>query len=104
MLPAMTCSPPKRLTPSRFDSESRPLRVLPPAFLCAMFQTPGSAADACNLDLRVVLAVTHLLAMMLAATELDDQDLLAALLCDNPAAHLATLHVRSAHGDLLTLA
>jgi hypothetical protein len=34
MLPAITCSPPKRLTPSRFDSESRLFFVLPPAFLC----------------------------------------------------------------------
>ena len=36
MLPASTCSPPKTLTPSRLEWESRPLRVLPPAFLCAM--------------------------------------------------------------------
>ena len=34
--PAGTSSPPYVLTPSRFAWESRPLRELPPAFLCAM--------------------------------------------------------------------
>jgi hypothetical protein len=29
------------LTPSRLDSESRPLRELPPAFLCAMGVASG---------------------------------------------------------------
>ena len=36
MLPARTFWPPKRLTPSRLLSESRPLREEPPAFLCAI--------------------------------------------------------------------
>src|SRR3989338_5735453 len=36
MLPALTDSPPKHLTPNIFGLESRPLRVLPPAFLCAI--------------------------------------------------------------------
>src|SRR5277367_5838889 len=36
MLPASTTSPPNFLTPSRRPGESRPLRELPPAFLCAM--------------------------------------------------------------------
>src|SRR5690606_29711555 len=36
MLPARTRSPPNFFTPRRFDSESRPLREEPPAFLCAM--------------------------------------------------------------------
>src|SRR5436190_3802467 len=36
MLPARTCSPPNFFTPRRFDSESRPLRDEPPAFLCAI--------------------------------------------------------------------
>jgi hypothetical protein len=31
---------PNFFTPRRLDSESRPLRDEPPAFLCAMVQTP----------------------------------------------------------------
>src|SRR5690606_8836769 len=36
MFPARTASPPNFFTPRRLDSESRPLRDEPPAFLCAM--------------------------------------------------------------------
>src|SRR5690606_17102313 len=36
MLPATTRSPPNFFTPRRLDSESRPLRDDPPAFLCAI--------------------------------------------------------------------
>src|ERR1700737_3589932 len=35
ILPPRPRSPPKRLTPSRWELESRPLRELPPPFLCA---------------------------------------------------------------------
>src|SRR3989338_7793302 len=36
MLPATTCSPPKRFMPSRCEWLSRPLRDVPCPFLCAM--------------------------------------------------------------------
>src|SRR5205814_9966224 len=36
MLPAVTNSPPNRFTPSRLLTLSRPLRTLPPPFLCAI--------------------------------------------------------------------
>src|ERR1044071_212657 len=36
MLPAVTNSPPNRLTPSLLLTLSRPLRTLPPPFLCAI--------------------------------------------------------------------
>src|SRR5580704_4320035 len=48
MVPARTTSPVWRFTPSRFALESRPLRELPPPFLCAIawvllrFWCPGS--------------------------------------------------------------
>src|SRR5580700_5579636 len=48
MLPARTTSPVWRFTPRRFALESRPLRELPPPFLCAIgwfllgFGGPGS--------------------------------------------------------------
>ena len=38
MLPALTTWPPNTLTPSIFGCESRPLRVEPPPFFCAMVQ------------------------------------------------------------------
>src|SRR5450756_1332018 len=36
MVPPLTCSPPKRFTPRRWALLSRPLRELPPPFLCAI--------------------------------------------------------------------
>src|SRR3989337_2571935 len=100
MLPARTCSPPKRLTPSRLDSESRPLRELPPAFLCAMFTLPLHLSnsplpssppcrgrgemeriylfDGGDFDLGVMLAMSLALAIMLATAKLEYTDLVAA--------------------------
>src|SRR5436190_7241880 len=40
MVPAGTVCPPNAFTPSRLDSESRPLRDAPPPFLCAIAR-PG---------------------------------------------------------------
>src|SRR5664279_5680554 len=77
MLPAVMTSPPYVLTPRRFDSESRPLRELPPAFLCAMVVAP-SACDAVDRQLRVSLAMPLVLLVVLAPAHLEDRDLLAA--------------------------
>src|SRR4029079_19458024 len=82
MLPASTRSPPNFLRPSRFDSESRPFLVLPPAFLCAMTRsrsmtTVGSADDAGGLHFGIGLAVRALPQVVLAATEFDDTPLVA---------------------------
>src|SRR5580704_10068627 len=41
MLPPVTASPPNFFTPRRRPFESRPLRDEPPAFLCAIDQTPS---------------------------------------------------------------
>src|SRR5262245_33770230 len=41
MLPAMTCSQPNSLRPSRWQFESRRLREEPPAFVCAMASNPS---------------------------------------------------------------
>src|SRR6185436_20194684 len=38
IVPPRTCSPPKRLTPRRWALLSRPLRLLPCTFLCAMHE------------------------------------------------------------------
>src|SRR5262245_25984647 len=99
MLPASTCSPPKRFTPSRFDSESRPFFELPPAFLCAMSLLLG-AADRRDLDFRERLAMTLDALVVLAAPELDDDDLVVAALRDDLALDFAALEQRRADFDV----
>src|ERR1700749_1861645 len=42
ILPASALSPPNNFTPRRRPAESRPLREDPPAFLCAITETPKS--------------------------------------------------------------
>src|SRR5688572_12648483 len=74
MLPASTVWPPNFLTPSRFDWDSRPFLVLPPAFLCAMFDSSGRR-DAGHLHFGVRLTVTFLAQVVLAAPEFGDLDL-----------------------------
>src|SRR5690554_6677243 len=108
MLPANTCSPPKRLTPRRLLSESRPLRVLPPAFLCAMSlyssRSPASASlDARNFDFSEPLAMALLLAGVLAATELDDPHFLTAAVADHLGGDAATLHIGGADLDAVAI-
>src|ERR1035438_4243177 len=78
MLPASTCSPPKRLTPRRLLWESRPLRVLPPAFLCAMglLQNLGRA-DFGHAYLCELLPMRFLPQIVLAASKLNDGYLVA---------------------------
>src|SRR5688572_13019587 len=92
MLPAGMRSPPKALTPRRFAWESRPLRELPPAFLCAMPHAPYKLSrDADDLDFSVVLPVAVRFAIVLAAAHLEHMHCLAA-----PAAHDVRRHRRAA--------
>src|SRR6186713_2587790 len=101
ILPARTCSPPKRFTPSRLEWESRPLRVLPPAFLCAMSAKSsknlskvgsGSAcADVRHLDLGKRLTMSSLPHVVLAAAELDDADLGGLAMANHGGHNLAAL-------------
>src|SRR5262245_37468447 len=94
MLPALISSPAYDLTPSRFDSESRPLRELPPAFLCAMVVAP-SARDAVDLEFGVALAMALVLLIVLAPAHLEDLDLVAAAV-----AHDGGLDRRAGDGRL----
>src|SRR5699024_1148845 len=98
MLPATTVWPPNFLTPRRFDSESRPLRLLPPAFLCAMIEflylllsasiaidadcaaLDSGAGNRGDLQLCVGLPMTMMATILLAPLELDDVDLGGAIL------------------------
>src|ERR1041385_993454 len=102
MLPAITGSPPNFFSPSRFDSESRPLRVEPPAFLCAMVLLP-LLRDPGDLHFREVLPVTLLLVIVLAAAMLDDADLVAAAVRHDLGGDLAALDQRRAHGLLVAV-
>src|SRR5688572_16187954 len=97
MLPASTCSPPKRFTPRRFEWESRPLRVLPPAFLCAM-------TDTCYFDLSKFLPMCLHAQIVLAAAEFHDGFLLALAVAYHGREHLATLEQRCADLHIGTFA
>src|SRR3978361_2074338 len=58
--PALTSWPPKRLTPRRWELESRPLRVDDAPFLCAMSRLlllRRGGVDPGHLDLRQLLTV-----------------------------------------------
>src|SRR5579862_1949896 len=100
MLPASTCSPPKRFTPSRLECESRPFLVLPPAFLCAMtvfLQQPGLAgADVGDFDFGELLPVSLLPQIMLAAAELHDGHFRPLAMTHHRGDDLATGHMRLA--------
>src|SRR5690606_23491385 len=84
-------------------SESRPLRVLPAAFLCAIVQILQSGLDAGDLHGSKPLAVALLLAMMLAAAEFDDTNLVVTTLFNHFSGHLGTADQRLANSDLVTV-
>ena len=60
------------------DSESRPLRVLPAAFLCAMLK--NLCLDIGNFDFSITLTVPGLGARMLTPAEFNNFHLVAATL------------------------
>src|SRR5690348_15702990 len=84
--PALTRSPPYTLTPRRLDCESRPLRELPPAFLCAIAFEARSGPSFCWLalddvvdaDLGVRLPMALRFLEVLAPAQLEDLHLVAA--------------------------
>src|SRR6187402_2105647 len=100
MLPASTCSPPKRFTPRRLLWDSRPLRVLPPAFLCAI---SCSLRDRRNLHQRVLLAMIAGPLVVFAATELHDHLLLALAVAFHRRADGCACEQRSAHLEVAAI-
>src|SRR6478735_10756499 len=100
MLPARTCSPPKRFTPRRLLWDSRPLRVLPPAFLCAI---SCSLRDRRNLHQRVLLAMIAGPLVVFAATELHDHLLLALAVAFHRRADGCACEQRSAHLEVAAI-
>src|SRR4051812_8820376 len=94
MLPAIAFSLPNSLTPRRLPALSRPLRLEPPAFLWAMvcysLESIELQRDAGNLEHRRRLAVAILAAAVLAATLLEDDNLLALAVGNDFSVHLGT--------------
>src|SRR6056297_614977 len=120
MLPAMTCSPPNFLTPRRLDSESRPFRDEPPAFLCAIsfilaFYFSGTrrgcisaplaisktsvsalcADDIQNLDPRQILAVPFFAPRTFAPALFEGDNLRPPRLRNNLGNHRGAINVRT---------
>src|SRR5260370_40395162 len=101
MLPASTDSPPNFLTPNRFECESRPLRVLPPAFLCAIYLTPTKTLsdDRRDLHVGIRLPMSLLALVVLTPAKLDDSDLVALPVAFDRGEDLRAPHVRSPDGN-----
>src|SRR3954454_3982956 len=74
--PALTTCPPNRLTPRRWEFESRPLRELEAPFLCAIGSLPV-LLDSGDLDDRQRLTVALPLVVAGLVLELVDADLRA---------------------------
>src|SRR6266550_3115796 len=96
IFPARTVSPPKTFTPRRCPWLSRPLRELPPAFLCAIAYSPTLRFDCRNLECGLVLPVALLPAVAFSPFFLEDADFFGSDLADNLAAHFGICHERSA--------
>src|SRR5215212_6104799 len=83
--PAGTDWPPNTFTPSIFGWESRPFRVEPPPFFCAMVQISlmGSGVDRTDFDLSEVLAMALPLLIVLATAHLEDSHLVVPAVPDH---------------------
>src|SRR5690242_1351814 len=107
MLPAVTLWPPNTLTPRYCALLSRPLRVAPWPFLCAiglvlLATEPRSAADAGDPQLGERLTMAVLAAVALAAPNLEHDQLALPALSHDLGAHLRARDERLA--DLQGLA
>src|SRR6202008_462204 len=99
--PALTTSPPNRLTPSRCAEESRPLRELEAPFLCAMVTAP--LLDASDLEDRQLLTVTLPLVIAGLVLELVDADLGTLGVLEHLAGDRDLLKVLRRAGDRCTV-
>src|ERR1700683_1137187 len=101
--PPGTSWPPNTFTPSRCALESRPFLELPKPFLCAIRHLRRNLA---HLHLRVGLAMSNSLFVLLLAFELEDNDLLASAVAGDGALHrdaryqLAAVAKRHLDGEL----
>src|SRR3954468_19861094 len=83
--PPVTVWPAKTFTPRRFALESRPLRLEPRPFLCAMSRLP--LADRGDPDARELLAMAGAALVSALGLELEDAQLRAALVRDDLGLH-----------------
>src|SRR5690349_15217267 len=97
MLPALTVWPAKILTPRRLPTVSRPLRLLPCPFLCAIARASDDLGHA---DGRLVLPVTAAPAKVLPALLLVDEDSRAAVLSHDHAGHACSVDERRSDLDV----
>src|SRR3954447_9934666 len=82
--PPVTTSPAKTFTPRRLALESRPLRLEPRPFLCAIAAVLlASGADLVHPDARELLAVALAAPVAALRLVLEDADLRAALVADD---------------------
>lgn len=72
-------------------------------FMCHFTITSSLGADTGDFDLGIALAMTHLFTMVLAATEFDDLDLLAAAMGLDGGADLATIYIGRTDFDVITI-
>src|SRR4051794_17818916 len=99
MWPARATSPPNTFTPRRWPELSRPLRLLPCPFLCAMalvrcwcrLRTALEAGDAHH---RQLLAMTLLAAVVLAALLFEHENLSRLLVTNDLAEHAKAVDER----------
>src|SRR4051794_13580423 len=84
--PPVTCWPANTFTPRRFALESRPLRLEPRPFLCAM-NSALLLADARDPDPRQVLTVAGAAAVAALGLELEHAQLRPALVADDLGRH-----------------
>src|SRR3954452_17090569 len=91
--PPVTSCPPNTFTPSRCALESRPFLELPKPFLCAM----ELAHDVADAHFGVILPVPLRPLILLLAFELEDQNLLAAILIFHCSVHLDVAGIFADH-------
>ena len=104
ILPARTVWPPYFLIPNRFDWESRPFLVLPPAFLCAMANSILSVFYCGDLYYCDPLPVSCATKIVLATLELYDLNFLLSLVPYDCCKNTALRQKRISDTDLLTFA
>src|SRR3954449_8943087 len=82
--PPVTASPAKTFTPRRLAFESRPLRLEPRPFLCAIASLLPDLRDS---EAGELLPVARAAAVAALGLELEDPQLLAALVADDLGLH-----------------